>query len=216
MSIIGVSLGWYLFCLILALSSVLKYVNDRVLLKKTSVGQTVGFLFILFLFGTLVGIVLSILVGGADWFITFLASLVYISIFISIMGILRTYALFYARKRVGIAEFNKATLIQPVYNRTVVFNILAVCGVLAGVMMGSVGVMVGGFLISVGFATYLNLKIINILETATDLTEEELSKQEQAFNQAIESNKLDELDNTNNTLYKKSKRKVTKYLKKRG
>lgn len=216
MSIIGVSLGWYLFCLILALSSVLKYVNDRVLLKKTSVGQTVGFLFILFLFGTLVGIVLSILVGGADWFITFLASLVYISIFISIMGILRTYALFYARKRVGIGEFNKATLIQPIYNWTVIFNILAVCGIIAGVMMGSVGVMVGGFLLSVGFATYLNLKIINILETATDLTEEELSKQEQAFNQAIESNKLDELDNTNNTLYKKSKRKVTKYLKKRG
>lgn len=216
MAVIGLSLGWYLFCLVLALIALLKYVNDRLLLKKTSVGQTVGFLFVVFLFGSLIGVLLAILVGKADWLITFLACLVYVSIFISIMGMLRTYALFYAKKKIGLDEFNKATKIERAYNTAIICNVFAIVVILAGVFMGSLVIMLGGFLLSVCATTSINLKFVKILEQAEDLTAEDRAKKADIFNQALEAGTLDELDNTDKTLYKKSKRQATKYLKKRG
>ena len=85
-----------------------------------------------------------------------------------------------------------------------------------GVMYSQSSIFILGLVLVVVLYNVLLQQSKRVVLYAPYLTLAEREAKITQFNEAVEENRLDELDNADKTMYKKSRRKLNKYLKKRG
>lgn len=213
---VSIALGVYIFFYVLNVFSIMRYIQGTLTLKQISVGQTLGIYMLSLIAGLLIGIYLTVSSGVLNGVQVLLMGITYIGFMLSILIQLKGFVEQCSRKKLGLKEYNRATSMDGLYNGTNIMVLVGSIIMVLGVMYSQSSIFILGLALVVVLYNVLLQQSKRVVLYAPYLTLEEREAKITQFNEAVEENRLDELDNADKTMYKKSRRKLNKYIKKRG
>lgn len=213
---VSISIGVYIFFYLVNVFSIMRYIQGTLTLKKTSIGQTIGVYMFTLIVGVLAGLLVTVESGEFSGLQVILMLFVYLGFMVSILIQLKDYVEQHSRKKMGLHQYNLAMGLYGMYKATLIMVIIGSILAVVGLWVKQILLVILGVTIVVVFFSSQLKQSTRVVLTATNLTAEEREEKITQFNEAVEENRLDELDNADKTVYKKSRRKLNKYLKKRG
>lgn len=194
----------------------MRYIQGTLALKKTSIGQTLGVYMFTLLVGVIAGLFVTVKSGEFSGLQVIMMLFVYLGFMVSILMQLKGFVEQHSRKKMRLHQYKLAMGLYGLYKANLIMviigSILAVVGLwYKQYLLVNLGVTI----VVVFFSSQLK-QSTRVVLTATNLTEEEREEKITQFNEAVEENRLDELDNADKTMYKMSRRKLNKYIKKRS
>lgn len=194
----------------------MRYIQGTLTLKNTSIGQTLGVYMFTLLVGVIAGLLVTVESGEFSGLQVIMMLFMYLGFMVSILMQLKGFVEQHSRKKMGLREYNLAMGLYGMYKATLIMVIIGSILVVVGLWVKQILLVILGVTIVIVFFSSQLKQSTRVVLTATNLTEEELEEKITQFNEAVEENRLDELDNADKTVYKKSRRKLNKYLKRRG